>query len=221
MGNWSRDSTILQGAKVVGMTTTGLSKYRGLVASLNPQVVVIEETAQAIETPVTCAVHELAGPPFHLDISMFERLITNNMTFTKLQEQRRMAPEIRALLTPIYGNLLDHRSVHKRPPVSGMGDVRLFFMTHNFLEDNENLASKFNEFEASMVTEFYAYLVMNGISDRKITILTFYQGQKKKILKMVKTHQHLTRSFVNVATVDSYQGDENGIILLSLVRSHA
>lgn len=37
---------VLKEQKVIGMTTTGLSKYRGLVSALQPRVVLIEEAAE-------------------------------------------------------------------------------------------------------------------------------------------------------------------------------
>lgn len=49
----------------------------------------------------------------------------------------------------------------------------------------------------------------------------FYNGQRKTILKELKTHPGLRgNTYFNVFTVDSYQGEENDIILLSLVRSN-
>jgi helicase required for RNAi-mediated heterochromatin assembly 1 len=55
IGKWEVDAIILQSAKVIGMTTTGLSKYRGLVASLKPRVVLIEEAAETLEGLVMAA----------------------------------------------------------------------------------------------------------------------------------------------------------------------
>ncbi|CAG8900181.1 unnamed protein product [Penicillium egyptiacum] len=140
IGRFERDYCILQEAKIIGMTTTGLSKYRGLVSSLNPRVILIEEAAEVLEAPVAvacfpslqhlilvgdhqqlkgqCADYELCGHPFYLDVSMFERLMINEMPYAMLQEQRRMVPEIRKLVAPIYGDLLrDHQSVEDHPLV--------------------------------------------------------------------------------------------------------
>ena len=48
IGLWEMDYHYLKQAKVIGMTTTGLSKYRGLLQSLNPKVVLIEEAAEYV-----------------------------------------------------------------------------------------------------------------------------------------------------------------------------
>lgn len=97
--------------KLVGLTTTGLSKYRSLLAALKPKVLLIEEAAETLEGLVTagcmptvehlilvgdhkqlrghCSVRELAGDPFFLEISMFERLVSNKIPFVTLRTQRR------------------------------------------------------------------------------------------------------------------------------------
>ncbi|PYI06160.1 ATP binding protein [Aspergillus sclerotiicarbonarius CBS 121057] len=241
IGKWERDYHILQPAKVVGMTATGLSKYRGLISSLNPKVVLIEEAAEAIEAPISaacfnslqhmilvgdhqqlkgrCTVQELEGEPFNLGVSMFERLVKNGIKYVTLKKQRRMAPEIRKLLEPIYGELQDHESVRKRPGVMGMGAIRSFFFNHNWPESKDSLASKFNEMEAQMIAGFFVYLMQNGNALKDITILTFYNGQRKKILSLLRKHPYLQGQYVKVVTVDSYQGEENEIVILSLVRS--
>ncbi len=53
IGLWELDFNYLKQAKVIGMTTTGLSKYRGLIQSLNPKVVFIEEAAETLEALVS------------------------------------------------------------------------------------------------------------------------------------------------------------------------
>ncbi|KAJ5689181.1 ATP binding protein [Penicillium macrosclerotiorum] len=241
IGKYERDYQLLRKAKLVGMTTTGLSKYRALVSSLKPRIVMIEEAAEVIEAPVAvacfeslqhlilvgdhkqlkgrCALKDLAGKPFYLDISMFERLVQNGISFVMLREQRRMAPEIRQVLDPIYGDLHDHDSVQNYPLIQGMGDIRSFFFTHDYPEAGDSLSSKINEFEAVMVVEFFNYLLLNGASVNKVTILTFYNGQRKLLLKILKTHRYLEKQSPRVVTVDSFQGEENDIVLLSLVRS--
>ncbi|KAL2002464.1 hypothetical protein VTN02DRAFT_6731 [Thermoascus thermophilus] len=240
-GKWERDCVILEQARVIGMTTTGLSKYRALVSSLKPKIIIIEEAAEVIEAPVTvacvnslehlilvgdhkqlqghCSVKELEGEPFFLNISLFERLVHNGIDFKALTRQRRMHPEIRRLLSPIYDNLQDHPSVLNRPKIPGMGDVRSFFFCHTWPESSDSLSSRYNQEEAQMIVGFFLYLVFNGVPVRHITILTFYNGQRKKLLKLLKDHRYLQGQYVKVVTVDSYQGEENEIVLLSLVRS--
>lgn len=242
IGRWERDAVLLQKANVIGMTTTGFSKYRPLVASLKPKIILIEEAAEVLEGPVTavcveslehlilvgdhqqlqghCNVQELEEV-FHLNISMFERLVRNNIPFKTLTRQRRMDPEIRRALAPIYQDLEDHPSVVGRPPVPGMGEVRSFFFDHDWSEGSDSMMSKYNEQEAEFVVGCFCYLVRGGIvPPHGITVLTFYNGQRKLILKLLKQQEFLAGEYLSVNTVDSYQGEENAVVLLSLVRSN-
>ena len=242
IGRWEVENLYLKDARVVGMTTTGLSKYRGLIQSVNPRVVLIEEAAETLEAYVTaacfeslehlilvgdhqqlrgqCSVSELEGYPYYLSVSLFERLILNEVEFSKLVRQRRMIPEIRRLLKPIYDRLEDHPSVLEREPVPGMGGINSFFFTHDWLESHDSQMSKMNHDEAAMIVQFFSYLVHNGMAPQNITVLTFYNGQRKAILSSLRRHPDLTGSHFKVVTVDSYQGEENEVVLLSLVRSN-
>ncbi|KAI9664287.1 MAG: hypothetical protein M1829_005842 [Trizodia sp. TS-e1964] len=243
MGKWQTDSAIIkQEARVIGMTTTGLSKYRGLVASLLPRTILIEEAAETMESFVMascfesveqlilvgdhqqlrahCSLHDLESSPFNLGISMFERLVTNGVEFSSLNKQRRMIPEIRQNLMSIYPNLEDHESVLDHLPVPGMGGVNSYFFSHNWAEGTDDHASKFNPQEAEFIAGFYNYLIGNGMHGHQITILTFYHGQRKAILRSLRSIPGLIGQLFNVFTVDSYQGEENEVVLLSLVRSN-
>lgn len=240
------------GIKVIGCTTTGLSKYRGLLSALQPRTLLIEEAAETLEGTVIagmfdslerlilvgdhkqlqahCNVRALEVEPYFLNMSMFERLVNNGIPYTMLNEQRRMITDIRKLLCiepqPFYKGLRDHPSVldrkTNRAPVPGMGGRDVWFFHHNWPEARNQDFSMINHDEAEMITGFFSYLVLNGTPIEKITILSFYNGQKKRILSELKSHPVLKsrgRRF-NVHTVDSFQGEENDIILLSLVRSN-
>lgn len=70
-----------------------------------------------------------------------------------------------------------------------------------------------------MIVGFFLHLVLNGVAVTDITVLTFYNGQRKRLLRLLKNHPYLQGTYVKVVTVDSYQGEENEVIILSLVRS--
>lgn len=241
IGKWEHDFVVLKDAKLIGMTTTGLSKYRALVSALKPKIIMIEEAAETIEAPITaacveslehlilvgdhkqlqgsCSIRELEGEPYFLNVSMFERLVKNGVDFRTLTLQRRMVPAIRRLLTPIYDNIQDHETVNELAKVPAMGGLRAFFFSHDWRENSDSLLSKYNQNEALMVATFFVYLVLAGVDPSHITVLTFYNGQRKKILKLLKSNRHLQGRHLKVCTVDSYQGEENEIVVLSLVRS--
>lgn len=234
------------------MTTTGLSKYRALIAAARPRVLVIEEAAETMECHITagclpslehlilvgdhkqlrpqCGVKMLEHDPFHLNVSLFERLVDNKLPFEMLKKQRRMIPEVRRLLAPIYGDdIKDHASVldpKMRPSVPGMGKDS-FFYSHSWPDSIDEQMSSTNIQEADMVVCLYDYLISNGLADNEMTILTFYNGQRKLILRKLRNHPRLSRiegsdknRIFKVLTVDSYQGEENEVVLLSLVKSN-
>jgi helicase required for RNAi-mediated heterochromatin assembly 1 len=245
-GRWEKDLRILRDQRIIGMTTTGLSKYRALVQALKPKIVMIEEAAESLEAPVTtacvptlehlilvgdhqqlrpsCAIMDHIGEPRSFDMSLFERMVNNEVEFSPLRRQRRMIPEIRELLWPIYGDLIkDHPSVKdpaKRPPVPGMGNISSFMFSHNWPEFKDENLSTANDKEADLINCFFQYLVDNGVDHESITVVTFYNGQRKTIQKKLRENADLPVKRFNVVTVDSYQGEENEIVLLSLVRSN-
>jgi hypothetical protein len=51
---------------------------------------------------------------------------------------------------------------------------------------NDSYMSKCNQHEANMIVGFFDYLVRNGMEASEITVLTFYNGQRKMILKGLK-----------------------------------
>lgn len=155
-----------------------------------------------------------------LGISMFERLVRNKVEFSRLKQQRRMIPEIRRALNPIYEDLEDHASVLERAWIPGMGGINSYFFTHKGRDAEDSQKSKINHAEAEMMVQFFAYLVFNGTTSEEITVLTFYNGQRKLIMRKLREHQDLRGMRFKVVTVDSYQGEENEVILLSLVRSN-
>ena len=149
-----------------------------------------------------------------LGISMFERLVRNKIEFSQLKCQRRMIPEIRRALKPIYNDLLeDHPSVLDRLAIPGMGGVNSGFFTHKGQETKDTQMSKMNHQEAEMVVGFFNYLILNGMTPGEITVLTFYNGQRKLIMRKLREHRHLQLQGAkfNVVTVDSYQGEENEV----------
>ncbi|RMX99897.1 hypothetical protein D0868_09301 [Hortaea werneckii] len=247
IGLWEEYEVILKKQKIIGMTTTGASKYRGLLSALQPKIVLIEEAAETLEAPVTvaclpslqhlilvgdhkqlrphCHVKTHEDKPYYLNVSLFERLVNNRLEYDTLSKQRRMIPEIRRILHPIYGKLItDHDSVRdpaKRPNVPGVGGLNSFFFSHQWLEQRDDNMSAYNQQEAEMIVGFVEYLHYNGVPTEDITVLTFYNGQRKRILSMLRQSTTLQNAGrFNVVTVDSYQGEENRIVILSLVRSN-
>ncbi|POR36012.1 Helicase required for RNAi-mediated heterochromatin assembly 1 [Tolypocladium paradoxum] len=232
------------GVQILGCTTTGLVKYRGMLAALKPRVLLIEEAAEAREANLAAAlypsieqlvlvgdhqqlvphvdVRELCLEPHRLNISLFERLVNINVPYCSLRVQRRMIPSLREVVQVFYPNLEDHATVknpESRPPVPGMGGRNLWWFQHQWAQ-NHNGFSHSNLQEADMIVGFAKYLVQNGVSPGRISILAYYTAQVNLVKDKLQRNVYLAArdSEWSVRTIDGFQGEENDIILLSLVR---
>ena len=139
------------------------------------------------------------------------------MKCDQLELQHRMRPEISELMRHIYDNLRDHDDVKHFPPIKGV-ERNMFFINHKQHESHDDdLRSHSNEHEAEYITKLCRYLLHQGYEPSQITVLTMYSGQLFCLRnKMPKTEFEGVR----VTVVDNFQGEENDIILLSLVRSN-
>ncbi|KAK7498027.1 hypothetical protein BaRGS_00010615 [Batillaria attramentaria] len=229
---------ILSKAPVIGMTTTRAARYRQVLDKIACPIVILEEAAEVLEAHVVTTLHEscqhliligdhqqLRPSPtvyelcrhYQLDLSLFERLVNNKLPHSTLAVQHRMRPEVARLVRHIYPHLEDHEVTLDRPHIRGMKqDVFLFHHEATELTHSET-SSKYNEHEAEMVMKLCRYLLLQDYAPHSITVLAAYTGQ---ILKLKNIMQDRIFKDVLVTAVDNYQGEENDVIILSLVRSN-
>ncbi|XP_055532191.1 NFX1-type zinc finger-containing protein 1-like [Wyeomyia smithii] len=231
----------VKGIRVIGMTTTFAARNHTLLQLLKSPIVLIEEAAEVLEPHIitsltpstehciligghfqlrpTTSVYALSKR-YQMDISLFERMIKNNVNAALLTEQHRMRPEIADLIRPtIYRELTDSEEVRCRPNIRGMRK-NMFFLTHKIPEDGvrDEEKSKKNTFECRFVLGLCEYLVAQGYGPNDIVILTAYNGQMLQLVQERKTHEKLHG--IRITVVDNYQGEEAKIVLLTLVRSN-
>lgn len=232
-----QDLEVLQHADVIGMTSTGAARMHFTLEELRCKIVIIEEAADILEAHIVATLtsscerliligdHQQLRPRSadffiekekNLGISLFERLINNNFPYNALQVQHRMRPEIANLICPsIYPDLKNHPSVCKYTPVRGI-EKSLFFFDHKQPESNYGCSSKCNKFEAEFLLTLARHLIKNGYKPEDITILVTYLGQWQTVKEM----RGKDLENVRVMVVDSFQGEESEIVLLSLVRNN-
>ena len=80
--------------------------------------------------------------------------------------------------------------------------------------------SHINQHEVGVAAKLAIYLLQQGYSCSEITILTMYSGQRSLIQEKLRKSHVRTAKEIRVSTVDGFQGEENEIIILSLVRSN-
>ncbi|KAG8191754.1 hypothetical protein JTE90_008817 [Oedothorax gibbosus] len=234
------DIYVCKQAHVVGMTTTGASKYRHIVQQLNPKIVIVEEAAEILESHIVTSLapgtqhviligdHQQLRPSptvhllavkYDLNVSLFERMVKNGMECHRLSIQHRMRTEIAALISPhIYDNLQNHKSVTKYENIKGVSK-NVFFVSHTYKELQESDSkSKVNQHEAKFLINLCKYFINQGYSSSQITVLTTYSGQLFEMKRL--NAQGGILSGVKFTVVDNYQGEENDIVLISFVRSN-
>ncbi|XP_053665648.1 NFX1-type zinc finger-containing protein 1 [Anopheles marshallii] len=149
---------LIQGFRVVAMTTTFAARNRTLLELLRTPIVIIEEAAEVLEAHIVSSLtrhtaqciligdHKQLRPTtstyvlsrhYRMDLSLFERMINNRFSVAMMTVQHRMRPEMADLLRPtIYPVLEDADSVTVRPNVTGMMR-NLFFLSHNYPEGGD------------------------------------------------------------------------------------
>lgn len=234
------DLEVLKDSLVVGLTTTGAARLQTLLEALKAKIVIVEEAAEVLESHIvvsltshcehliligdhqqlrpSTAVYRLARD-YNFDISLFERMLKNKLHCEVLKVQHRMRPEIARLIVPsIYAELENHATVLQFGKIRGVLNS-LFFITHNHPEEKvDDTSSHRNPHEADFLIALCRHLVLQGYDPNRITILTTYSGQLFQLRSVRKKHAMLND--VKITVVDNFQGEENDIILLSLVRSN-
>ena len=235
-----KDVAILRGARVIGMTTSGAAKHRAVLQKVGSQIVVVEEAAEVLEAHIITALnvkvkhliligdHQQLRPSptvyrlavdYGLEISLFERLVNNGVPCVMLDEQHRMRPEIAQFVRHIYPALQDHGSVHYYGDIQGVAS-NVFFLQHDFEErEVDDSSSKANTHEAHFITALCKYFLQQGYEGSQITILAAYGGQVDAIKETMEPEESRYEP-VRLTSIDNYQGEENDIVLLSLVRSN-
>ena len=113
--------------------------------------------------------------------------------------------------------------------VPGLSSCVFFWNINNNVESRPVAGlSACNKHEANCVVALTKWLLFCGVAPNRISIITPYKGQKTAIIKGLrdakclpsfqKQQQQPQHDGIVVSTVDRYQGDENDIVILSLVR---
>ncbi|CAF1002415.1 unnamed protein product [Didymodactylos carnosus] len=236
------DYEIMRNATVIGMTTTCAAKYFTVLQKIGCKIIIVEEAAEIFEAHIICSLsakcehliligdHQQLRPnptvyrlaqTYNIDVSLFERFIKNDFPSVRLNIQYRMRPEICDLMRSFYPDLQNHDIVKtERPSIIGIKE-NLYFITHAHEEETlTDASSKRNPFEAEYIVELASYLIKQGYETSQLTILVMYLAQCQLIAKLMKEHKYTRLKGIRVMNVDNYQGEENDIILLSLVRNN-
>ncbi|MCX6139244.1 MAG: AAA domain-containing protein [Candidatus Kapabacteria bacterium] len=212
------------------------------------EYVVIDEAGQALD-PAMCIPLQraerliLAGDPHQLpptvidqqaaqmalSTTMLDRAIkTHLVAVSLLTEQYRMNHVIMSYSNDTFyeGKVTSHPSVEDRtiPDGAPIKDSLLIIDTSGRGweeapgEGSESLANA-GEAECA-VTVFNELVLLDGHEQWSVGIISPYRGQVRRIASMITEEQRSSVAMLDVDTVDSFQGSECDVIIISLVRSN-
>ncbi|KAK1749921.1 helicase required for RNAi-mediated heterochromatin assembly 1 [Echria macrotheca] len=157
------DADIVRSKTLLGCTTTAAAKHGRLIRAFRPDVVLVEEAGEILESHILTALaptvqhlvlvgdhkqlrpkinnYDLSvekGSGFDLNCSMFERLIKQGAKHQTLLKQHRMVPEISLFPRRLtYPDLVDDPKTMGRDRIRGLRD-RVIFVNHSKPEDTDN-----------------------------------------------------------------------------------
>ncbi|KAK5657152.1 hypothetical protein OQA88_3209 [Cercophora sp. LCS_1] len=157
------DAAVVRDKTVLGCTTTGAAKHGRLIRAFRPDVVLVEEAGEILESHILTALaptvkhlvlvgdhkqlrpkinnYDLSvekGSGFDLNRSMFERLIGQDAKHQTLLKQHRMVPEISFFPRRLtYPDLIDDPKTIGRDRIKGLRD-RVVFLNHGKQEEIDN-----------------------------------------------------------------------------------
>ncbi|KAL2044224.1 hypothetical protein N7G274_002929 [Stereocaulon virgatum] len=145
--------------RIIGCTTTAAAKHVQYIQSASPDVLLVEEAGEILESHILTALgpetgqailigdhkqlrpkthHDLSiekGDGYDLNRSLFERLVLRGFPHQVLSQQHRMRPEISSLVRHLtYPDLTDAPGTRNRPALRGFQD-NLIFLNHENLEE--------------------------------------------------------------------------------------
>lgn len=176
--------------RIIGCTTTAAAKYSRLIRAAKPDIILVEEAGEILESHILTALvpsvqqlvligdhkqlrpkinnHALSvekGEGFDLNRSMFERLILQGMHYKTLHKQHRMVPEISKFPRELtYPGLIDGPKTSGRAAIRGLQD-RVIFLNHSKpeLADPVLLERRDPEVKQSKQNPFEAEMVLRCI----------------------------------------------------------
>ena len=164
----------------------------------------------------------------NFDQSLFARLIRLGVPHIQLDAQGRCRPSLASLFAWRYPGLSNLPCV--TTAMSANTSLRYDYQMINvdaFEGEGEQEPQPHvlqNRGEAEYVVAFYEYLRLCGYPSETITLLTPYNGQRELLRSLLIERCKKNPLFGmprRVTTVDKYQGQQNDIVILSLVRTRS
>ncbi|CAK73310.1 unnamed protein product (macronuclear) [Paramecium tetraurelia] len=156
--------------------------------------------------------------------SLFERILDNNVKPYFLDIQYRMHSEIRMFPSEYFyqNKLKDHESTNTRNLPSKFFKNRVLFLDILDGQEQKDGTSNINEQEAIVIVQLIKS-IKEEFPTQTIGVICAYKSQVRYIKTLLKQKFQDENIFdentISINTVDSFQGQEEDIILFSCVRS--
>lgn len=246
---WAEDF-ILEKAQVICCTCSASYDSRIRKKKYRFETVLIDEATQAIEPmcllpmvrgarrAVIVGDNKQLGPVVisrrasnaGLKISLYERLVKLGIKPIRLLIQYRMHPELSMFSANRFYNGELRNGVTETDRDIGLdinwpspGKPIFFWNVQGFEEISPSGTSYINRIEVMKIDEVITMMIKKGIQASQIAVITTYKGQRGYLNQYFKRQGYLKYSIykeVELASVDSFQGREKDIIIISTVRSN-
>ncbi|KAF9021144.1 P-loop containing nucleoside triphosphate hydrolase protein [Hymenopellis radicata] len=244
-----KDGAILKSKRIIGCTTTAAAKYTQDILAAAPDVVLVEEAGEILESHVITALGEAAkkliligdhkqlrpkvnsynltvekGEGYDLNRSLFERLVLKGYPHHTLRSQHRMRPEISALVRHLtYPDLEDAPKTLNRPNIRGLQD-NIIFINHDQPEDELQQISEMRDFgsKSSKQNHYEARMVLKTV---RYLAQQGYGTEKMVVLTPYLGQLHLLQGELRAETdpvlndLDSYDLIRAGLVTPGAAKS--
>ena len=180
---------LMKDIRIIGCTTTAAAKMVADIQSAQPEIVIVEEAGEILESHILAAVgpetkqliligdHKQLRPKANFDLSvekgtgydlnrsLFERLVLRGYPHQKLSQQHRMRPEISALVRELtYPELTDAPDTQGRAPLRGT-QSDIVFIDHTVPETEGDQAYDPREggTTSSKTNDFEAHMTLKCV----------------------------------------------------------
>jgi hypothetical protein len=233
----SENQQMLADAFLIGITT--LATNFGIVQGIQAPIMILDECSQMTEpmSLLPMAVFKSSftmcvGDPKQLpptlshsldtkegcgiETTLFERLANAGHTPFLLNTQYRCHPDIASISNQLFyeNQLKTGISLDKRSPlVPNLGPISFVCVQG---DEAKTGGSFTNSKEAKTITLLVKTLTDLGVEAQQIGVISLYKGQASFIQEQLKQYG----ISILCATVDSFQGAEMDVIIVSTVRTH-
>lgn len=173
-----------------------------------------------------------AGKAVQMERSLFERLQRQGCPVALLSVQYRMHPEIRRFPSQHFynGKLEDAKELREMPPepyhnTKFLGPYHVFDVAEGQEKRGKNGGSLSNAAEADLAAGLYGRLMQDlelhlASTTISVAVITPYREQKALLRKLFEElWGKKTLKNVAIETIDSYQGRQVDVVILSCVRA--